>query len=190
MKSTAITLAAIFVLATSAFAQSKYTLDKYHSRLSFSVKHLGISNVEGIFKSFDVTVNGSKPDFSDLKVEMQAQISSINTEIEKRDQHLQSPDFFDAAKYPAIVFKSSSFRKIKGNVYKLSGTISMKGVSKPISFTVIHASGKNPMNGKTVHGFTLSGTLNRLDFGVGDITLKTGIGSEVKLTANVEFTEE
>jgi polyisoprenoid-binding protein YceI len=131
-----------------------------------------------------------KADLSDLKIEMQAQISSINTEIEKRDQHLQSPDFFDAAKYPALVFKSTSFRKTKGNLYKLSGTLTMKGVTRPIVFSVIHASGKNPMNGKTVHGFTLSGTLNRLDYGVGDVTLKTGIGSEVKLSANVEFVQE
>lgn len=190
MKSLTLTFAAILLLATSAFAQSKYSLDKYHSRLSFSVKHMGISSVEGNFKSFDVTVNSSKPDLSDAKIEMIAQINSINTEIDKRDQHLQAADFFDAAKYPTLTFKSTSFKKVKGNVYKLSGLLTMKGVTKPISFSVTHASVKSPMDNKIHHGFTIIGSLNRLNFGIGDVTLKTGIGSEVKLIANVEFTQE
>ncbi len=190
MKSLALTFAAILVLATSAFAQSKFTLDKYHSRLSFSVKHMGISSVEGNFKSFDVTVNSSKPDLSDAKIEMVAQINSINTEIDKRDQHLQSADFFDAAKYPTLTFKSTSFKKVKGNVYKLSGFLTMKGVTKPISFSVTHASVKSPMDNKIHHGFSVTGTLNREDFSVGTSAFSAVVGKEVKLVANVDFAQE
>ena len=151
---------------------------------------MGISNVDGNFKSFDVTVSSSKPDLTDAKIEMVAQISSINTEIEKRDQHLQTADFFDAAKYPTLVFKSSSFKKVKANEYKLSGQLTMKGVTKPITFKVVHAAMKSPMDNKTHHGFTISGTLNREDYGVGTSMFSKAVGNEVKIFANVEFVEE
>ncbi|MDP4271309.1 MAG: YceI family protein [Bacteroidota bacterium] len=190
MKSFALTFAAIFVLATSVFAQNKYTLDKYHSRLAFSVKHMGISSVDGNFKSFDVTVTSSKADLTDAKVEMVAQVNSINTEIDKRDQHLQSPDFFDAAKYPTLTFKSTSFKKVKGNVYKLSGFLTMKGVTKPIAFTVVHAAVKSPMDNKIHHGFAITGTLNRQDYNVGTSAFAAVVGNQVKLSAEVDFAQE
>ena len=190
MKSLALTFAAIFVLATSVFAQNKYTLDKYHSNLAFSVKHMGISSVDGNFKSFDVTVNTSKPDFSDAKIVLVAQINSINTGIDKRDQHLQSPDFFDAAKYPTLTFKSTSFKKVKGNVYKLLGQLTMKGVTKPVSLTAVHASVKSPMDNKVHHGFTITGTVNRDEFSVGTSAFAAVVGSQVKLVANVDFAQE
>src|SRR5690606_8483446 len=108
--------------------------DPYHSRLGFSVTHLGIADVSGHFKKFDVKVTGAKEDFSDAKFEMTAEVSSIDTEVEMRDNHLKSADFFDAEKFPEIKFVSTSVTATdEKNKYKLNGNLTMHGQTKPVT---------------------------------------------------------
>ena len=176
------------VFMTVAMAQSPvYTMDKNHSRLSFSVKHLGISRVEGNFKSFNVTVESSKDDYSDAKIEMTADVKSINTEVEMRDNDLRGPNWFDSEKYPTLTFKNTDFKKVSEDMYKLSGNITIHGVTKPITFDVEY-NGKiqNQRSKKYICGFTITGKLNRSDFGVGGSEFGM-VGNEIKLTSNVEF---
>jgi len=189
MKKLAI-LTLLVVLATSAFAQKKFTQDKYHSKLAFSVTHLKISEVEGKFKSFDATVAVTKADFSDAQITMKADVNSIDTDIEYRDKHLKSPDFFDAEKYPSIDFKSSSFKKVAPNKYKMAGTLTMHGVSKPIVFDVVYNGSAENMSKKMSHGFTVSGKLNRLDFGIAPNMGNAMVSNEIVVKSNIEFTEE
>jgi len=172
----------------AAMAQSTYTLDKNHARLSFSAFHFGISHIEGNFKVFNATFNSTMDDFSDARMEMTAMVKSINTEVEMRDTDLKSPKWFDIDKFPELTFKSTSFEKTIGNNYKLKGNITMHGVTKPIEFDVVfNGKALNPMSKKHYCGFTLSGKLNRTDFGVGGDPEATGVGNEIELKSNVEF---
>src|SRR6478736_10562142 len=111
MKKLSSTIIAI-LFVTVSFAQKTYTLDKNHAKVGFSVSHFVISNVEGNFKVFDATLNATKDDFSDAVFTFTADVNSIDTDIEKRDNDLRSSNFFDVAKFPTIDFKSTSFRKI------------------------------------------------------------------------------
>ena len=178
----------VCIFAMSAIAQSTYTFDKNHTRLSFSAFHLGISHIEGNFKLFNASFIFSKEDFSDARIEMTAEVKSINTEVEMRDNDLKSPKWFDADKYPALTFSSISFNKISGKNYKLKGNIIIHGVTKPIEFDVVfNGKGQNPISKKYSYGFSISGKLNRNDFGIGGEPLATGVGNEIELKSNIEF---
>jgi len=176
------------LVSMTAISQNTYTLDKDHARLSFSALHFGISHIEGNFKLFNATVLSTKKDFSDISIEMTADVKSINTDVEMRDNDLKSSQWFDAEKYPTMTFKSTSFKKLIDNHYKLKGNITIHGVTKPIEFDVsFNGKGQNPFSKMYSLGFTISGKLNRLDFGIGGAPLATGVGSEIELKSNVEF---
>lgn len=176
------------VFAFTAIAQNTYIFDKNHARLSFSVVHFGISSIEGNFKIFNATLISTRKDFSDAAIEVTADVKSINTEVEMRDNDLKSTSWFDADKFPALVFKSSSFKKVGGKNYKLKGNITIHGQTKPIEFDVtFNGKGQNPFTKKYSYGFTISGKLNRSDFGIGGEPIATGVGNEIELKSNVEF---
>ncbi|MEO6903519.1 MAG: YceI family protein [Bacteroidia bacterium] len=182
-----ITLIAVIVFTTIAFSQNTYTLDKNHARLSFSVFHMGISHIEGIFKTFDATLVSNKEDFSDATIEMTAEVKSINTEVEMRDNDLRE-NWFEATKFPTLVFKSTLFKHVSGKNYKLEGNITIHGITKPIVFDVVY-NGKTQsiMSKKYGVGFTITGSLKRSDFGVGKDVLLTGVSDDVELKSNAEF---
>jgi len=185
-KITLLFAASLFALA--AIAQNTYTLDKYHARLSFSVVHFGISHIEGNFKTFDATFSSAKNDFAGAQIGMTADIKSINTEVEIRDNDLRSSNFFDADKYPTMTFKSTSFKKISAKNYKLKGNITLHGITKTIEFDVVYnGTALNPMSKKHSCGFTITGKLMRTAFGIGGDPLTTGVSNEIQLLSNVEF---
>ena len=183
-----VVLSALLVILFSAIitAQVSYSFDKYHARLSFSAYHLGISYVEGIFKSFDATFISSKKDFTDAQIEMSADLKSINTEVEMRDNDLRQ-NWFEVDKYPGLTFKSTSFRKVDTRNYKLTGNITIHGVTKLITFDVVYnGKAQNPYSKKYSHGFTVTGKLDRSDFGIGKETIPT-VSFKIGLKSNVEF---
>jgi polyisoprenoid-binding protein YceI len=187
MKKLSSVITGMFLLATVVFGQKTYTLDKYHAKVGFSVTHFGISHVEGDFKMIDATLQATKEDFTDAAITFTADVNSINTEVEYRDNDLKSPNYFDVAKFPTISFTSKSFKKVSGKKYKLSGNITIHGTTRPIEFEVIlNGTAVTAMKKPTV-GFTITGKLNRLDFGVGG-SPATGISNEIDLRSNVEFT--
>jgi polyisoprenoid-binding protein YceI len=182
-----IILTGAIAISIMGFAQNIYTLDKNHARLSFNAVHIGISHIEGNFKTFDATFVSSKEDFSDAQIEMSADVNSINTEVAPRDADLRD-NFFEASKFPKLTFKSTSFTKTSGNNHKLKGLITIHGITKPIEFNVVfNGKGQKPHTKKYSYGFTIIGKLNRQDFNVGGEPLLTGAGNEIDLKANVEF---
>ncbi|MEP7107925.1 MAG: YceI family protein, partial [Ferruginibacter sp.] len=184
MKRITFTTAIVFT-AFISFAQG-WTMDKAHSRLRFNVTHLLVSDVEGKFKNFDVSVIASKDDFTDAVIELSADINSINTDNDYRDGDLKGPGFFDAAKFPTLNFKSTSFTKVDAKNYKLKGNLTIRGVTKPVELNVVfNGTSKNPMNQKTVAGFRITGTFERKDFGVGADTPTAVVSDEVKIDANL-----
>ncbi|RVU26497.1 polyisoprenoid-binding protein [Sandaracinomonas limnophila] len=185
-----IVIASALFLASSlvGFAQT-FKVDKAHSKLGFSVVHLSISDVEGSFKITDATLTSSKDDFSDASFALTADVNTVNTDNERRDGHLKSADFFDAAKFPTISFKSKSFTKVADRKYKLVGDLTMHGVTKAITLdATLNGTTKN-RDGKKVAGFKVTGSLNRTAFGVGSMPAAM-VGEEIELKASGEFIQE
>jgi len=155
-----------------------------NSQLGFTISNLMVSHVTGHFKQFEVKAATTKSDYSDAVINVTARIESINTGIVKRDTHLKSDVFFDAQKYPTLVFKSTSLKNVKGNEYKLSGNLTMHGITKPVILDVVW---KNQINKKESAVFTIKGHLNRLDFDIGKKYPGVSIGNDVTINASVEL---
>lgn len=186
MKKTLIIAAAVLG-SFAAQAQSTWNLDKAHGAMEFSVNHMGLANITGQFKDFDVKVTNTKSDLSDAVVEMTATVASINTGNEGRDKHLQSADFFDAEKNPTITFKSTSFKKVKGNAYKVTGDLTMHGVTKTVTLDATFNGPKtHPYTKKEVAGFTVTGQVKRSDFGIAKEMTNDMLSDVVMLNASFE----
>jgi polyisoprenoid-binding protein YceI len=183
-------IAAGLVLSANVFAQT-WNVDKVHSHMGFDVTHLGVSNFTGTFKTFDAKLTAKSADFSDAAFEMSADVASISTENSQRDEHLKSADFFDASANPAITFKSKSFKKVKGKMYKVTGDLTMHGVTKPVVFdAMLNGTTIHPMNKKNVAGFTFMATIKRSDFGIGASMPEAMLSDAVKLVSSAEFVKE
>jgi polyisoprenoid-binding protein YceI len=181
--------------STSAAPASKaqagtWTVDKPHTNVKFSVAHLVISDVDGNFKSFDGTMESSKPDFSDAKITFTADVNSINTDNEMRDNHLKSDDFFNAAKFPQIKFVSTSFAPQGDNKYKLVGNLTIRDVTKSVTFDVKYGGTVVAMGG-THAGFKATATIDRFDYNLKwSKTTEAGgmvAGKDVEITINADF---
>jgi polyisoprenoid-binding protein YceI len=126
----------LFVFFATVSAQSVWTSDKAHAKLGFSITHMMVSEVEGAFKNFDVKVTSTNDNFEGAQVELSADISSINTDNDARDKHLKTADFFDAEKFPVLVFKSTELKKVDGKMYKLTGNLTLHGVTRWVTLDV------------------------------------------------------
>lgn len=185
MKKLVLICGTVLFAATAASAQS-WSLDKAHAKLGFAITHMKISEVEGAFKNFDVKVTSAKSDFSDAVIELTADVNSINTDNDMRDEHLRGEDYFNAGKFPTMTFKSTSIQKTSGNNYKVNGILTLRGVSKPVVLAAkLNGIGENPMSKKTMAGFKISGTIKRSAFGVGAESAM--LGDEVALNSNIEL---
>ncbi|MES2379201.1 MAG: YceI family protein [Bacteroidota bacterium] len=191
MKKIVSILAVALLTITGVSAQSTWKVDKYHSKLTFTITHLAVSDVEGIFKDFDVTIVTNKPDFSDAKFTLVAQTASVNTEIEKRDNHLKSADFFDIEKYPTMNFVSTGITKGAGaNRYKLKGNLTLHGVTKPVVMDLWYRGTiTNPSSQAPDAGFQLTGEIKRSDFSFGSKFGSPMLSDEVQIKANGEFSK-
>jgi polyisoprenoid-binding protein YceI len=192
-----------FVAVLSAFAPVKDTnpvirssnqasvwaVDKPHTNIKFSVSHLVISDVDGTFKSFDGTMTTTKPDFSDAQITFTADANSISTDNDQRDNHLKSDDFFNAAKFPQIKFVSTSFTPLADNKYKLVGDLTIRDVTKSVTFDVRYGGTVN-MYGTHI-GFKATTTINRFDYNLKfSATTESGglvVGKDVDVTINADF---
>jgi polyisoprenoid-binding protein YceI len=182
-------LAAALALASPALAADTYQFDKAHTTVGFQVRHI-VSNVGGRFKDFagTITVDRAKPENSSVEFTIQA--SSIDTSEPKRDEHLRSPDFFDVAKQPTITFKSTAVKETGKDTYAVTGNLTMRGVTKPITLPVtLLGEGKDPWGNEKM-GFETATTLNRQDYGIiWNKTLDQGgvlVANEVKVAISVE----
>ncbi len=184
-------LVLLLVIAGSVSAQATWSLDKGHSKIGFTVTHHMISEVDGYFKTFTAKLSSSKEDFSDAVFELSAETNSINSENEMRDKDLRSPGFFDAEKFPALTFKSTSFKKVSGNNYSLVGDLTIKGVTKSITMDVtLMGPEPHPRTKKPAIGIKATCKINRKDFGVGPDLPEMMVGNEVMLRATGEFNKD
>jgi polyisoprenoid-binding protein YceI len=182
----------IMSFSLSAFVQAaEWKFDKAHTNVGFSITHLVISDVTGRFKEFDGTFSSSAGDFSDSQVSITIKTASIDTDNEKRDNHLRSADFFDAEKNPEITFKSSLFEKTADNKFKVSGKLTMNGVTKDVELDATLTGVITDPWGGSRAGFKAKTTLDRYDYNLTyNKALETGgflIGQTVDIIINVEL---
>jgi len=190
MKKIILLAAGLLMTSTALLAQTKWKVDKAHAKIGFTVRHMMLSDVDGNFRKFDATVTSSKPDFSDAVFEITIDVASVNTDNESRDNDLKSEKYFNVAKYPEITFKSTSVEKKGDNAFKVTGNLTMHGVTKPLTLEVkLNGIGTSPMTHKPAAGFKVSGTLDRTDFGIGSVPAAM-IGDKIELRANGEFGQE
>ena len=186
-------LISIFILAYSTvFAQStNWNIDNSHSSIGFDIDHMVIAEVEGEFSSFEGDFKSDKDDFTDAVITFKVDLSSIDTDNQKRDDHLKSPDFFNVAEYPSMSFTSSSLNKVSGKKYKLKGNLTLHGVTKPVELDVTYGGKINDPWGNTRAGFKLNGSLNRTHYGLTwNKAIEAGgllVGEEVRITGRFEL---
>jgi polyisoprenoid-binding protein YceI len=173
---------------------TKWAIDPTHSEVQFKVKHLVISTVTGNFNSFEGSVESESDDFTDAKIHFEIATNSIDTNQEQRDGHLKSADFFDAEKFPKIVFNSTSFKKVKGEQYKLVGSLTIKDVTKVVELDVVYGGSATDSYGNHKAGFEVTGKINRKDFGlVWNGVTEAGavvVGEEIKLNINIQVAKQ
>ncbi|HKG05156.1 MAG TPA: YceI family protein [Pedobacter sp.] len=174
-------------------ATTQWTLDPTHSELQFKVKHLMITTVTGNLRIFNASATTEGDDFENAAVSFEAETGSLDTGNKDRDNHLKSGDFFDAEKFPAISFRSASFTK-DGDDFVIKGDLTVKDVTKPVKLTAEFGGIATDPWGNTKAGFTLSGKINRTDFGLTwNAALETGgvmVSEEVKIAGELQFVKQ
>lgn len=179
-------------ITKAGLAMPKFLIDKSHSSINFSVSHMMISKVKGVFTSYEANIEADNiEDLSTGKVEIIIDVASINTNYSERDNHLRSADFFHADKYPKITFTSTKIEKIDDKTYNFHGDLTIKDVTKPFTFNVTYNGyTKNPWHHDT-YGFSANSTLNRKEFNLlYNTVLESGgllIGENVDINIELEI---
>ncbi|MFC5467240.1 YceI family protein [Cohnella suwonensis] len=174
-------------------AASNWALDKSHSGISFSVRHMMITNVRGSFNDFDATVSADPSDLSALEATLTIDVNSINTKDEGRDGHLKSADFFNAEQFPQISFKKTALSSKGGDDYALTGDLTVSGVTKSVTLNAeISGPAKDPW-GNVKLGVAADGVISRSEFGLTwNAALETGgllVGDAIKVHIELEFAQ-
>jgi len=187
--------AAMVALGVAEARATTWEIDPAHSSAQFAVKHLVISTVRGHLGKVTGTLNLDEQDVTRSTVEATIDAAGIDTREAKRDEHLRSPDFLDTAQYPTITFKSKKITRLAADRYTISGDLTLRGVTKPVTLNV--EGSPTPMKdpfGNTKIGGVVKARLNRKDFGIDwSKTMDSGglvVGDEVDVTIDVELVQK
>lgn len=179
---------------TTVAAPTKWNVDPAHTTVKFTVSHMTVSEVEGRFKVFNGTIDAPTSDFNNAKVAFDVDVNSINTDNEMRDKHLKSDDFFNAEKYPKMTFNSTSFRKVSNGNYILEGNLTIRDVTRKVTFAVTYGGTVKDPYGNIKAGFKATGKISRKAYGLkwSALTEAGGavVGDEVSMTLNLEFAQQ
>ena len=185
-KTLALTAAVAALASAASAAVETYSIDPVHSSVGFSVRHF-LTKVPGTFTKFSGTVTVDRDNLENSSVVATIDVGSVNTANEKRDAHLKTPDFFDAATFTTITFKSTAWKKTGDGTFDVTGDLTIHGVTKSVVLKVDLAGFGPGMNGAQLSGWDASVTLNRDDFGVkGPAFLGKALGSDVAVSITVE----
>jgi polyisoprenoid-binding protein YceI len=184
MKTSKFILTAILCsIGLAAHGADKFTIDPVHSSVLFGIKHLGVTNFYGVFKEVAGTVTFDSADPSKSSVNITIPVESIDSRNPKRDQHLKSPDFFNAKQFPTLSFKSTKVEG-SGDVYKVSGDFTLHGVTKPITVEFKRGADGKGMEGEVRGGGETRFTIKRSDHGM--TFMQGGLGDEVSIILSLE----
>jgi len=175
-------------------AKGTWGIDASHSEIGFKVKHLIVTTFTGKFDKYDVHVEAANDDFTDAKINFNAEVNSINTGNVQRDGHLQSDDFFNAAEYPKLTFNSTAVKKVSDNEFSITGDLTIRNITKSIVLKAEYSGIVMDPWGGTRSGFELTGKINRKDFDLKwNVLTEAGgavVSDEVKLHINAELTKQ
>jgi polyisoprenoid-binding protein YceI len=181
------------VLTAGLASASVYTLDETHTNVGFSVKHLMITNVKGDFKKYDATIDFDAATKSFKVFKANIDTASVDTGIEKRDNHLKSDDFFLSEKFPKMTFEMKSY-KANGDEGKMSGDLTIRGITKQVVLDVEELATVKDFEGNSRVGFTLKGKINRMDYDLKwNKALELGgvaVSEEVKIIVDIQAKEK
>jgi len=184
-----LTCLSALLIVQSAFAADTYVFDKAHSSIGFQIRHL-FSNVTGKFDDFTGTIQYDEANPEQSSVEVNIKTTSINTGVKMRDEDLRSPNFFDAAKFPEISFKSKSVKKTGDNMFDVSGDLTMHGVTKEVVLkTELIGKGAGMKPGSVLSGWDATTAIKRSEFGLAWNKVIEGtqvVGDDVKIELHVE----
>lgn len=188
-------LASLLALAPALAlaATSSWSVDPAHSQVGFGVKHLVISTVRGEFKTYTGKIVLDEADVTKSTVDATVDVNSIDTKVADRDAHLKSPDFFDAAKYPSMTFKSSKVAKAGKGKLKVTGDLTLHGVTKPVVLDVATTPEVKGMQGETRRGFAATTKISRKAFGLtwnNLVEAGPAVGDEVTITLELEAVKD
>ncbi|EJL72467.1 YceI family protein [Chryseobacterium populi] len=178
------------LLSVVGFAQTAWAVDPMHSSVNFNIKHMGISFVQGRFDKFEGKVSTPGASLDNATFSFGVQTSSVNTGVEMRDKHLKSADFFDAEKFPAMTFESTSLTKEKNNTYTLKGKLTIKDVTKEISVPVTYGGITKNQQGKEIMGFQTTFKVNRLDYNIKYDPTGAGVAKDVDVNLYFELIKQ
>ena len=182
---------AVLLLPSLALAEAAtWNIDPSHTQATFTVRHMVISNVKGEFQSTKGVVKIDDKDLAKSTVDVTIDAASIHTREDKRDAHLRSPDFFDVERYPTITFKSTKVEKAGGDRYKVTGDLTMHGVTKPVVLDAALTPQVKGMMGEVRRGAQATTRVNRQDYGLKwNKTIEAGplVGDDVAIEINAEL---
>lgn len=168
-----------------------WKIDPVHSEIQFRARHMVVSTVTGHFDRFEATAETEGDSLENANIQFTAETRSINTGVEQRNNHLRSDDFFNVEKYPKLIFQSTSFEKVKDDIYKLKGNLTIRDVTKPVELEVEYGGQIKDPYGNQRRGFTITGKMNRKEFGLKyNALIESGgavVSDEIKLNCHVEF---
>jgi polyisoprenoid-binding protein YceI len=171
-----------------------WVIDPTHSEVQFKVKHLMVSTVTGLFSRYEGKLEMDGDDFDDAKIAFSADVSSISTGNDQRDEHLKSAEFFDVAQFPNLTFVSTGMTRTGADAYLLDGRLTLHGVTKPVTLKAEYGGQMQDFYGQTKAGFEVVGTIKRKDFGLNwdGVTEAGGIvvSDDVKLVLNIQVTKQ
>ena len=175
-------------------ATVKWTLDKAHSQLQFKVRHMMLTTVTGDFKEFDIEVETAGDDFSTAKINVTANIESVASGSEQRDTHLKSDDFFNAEKFPTLSFTDTSLTHAGDDHWILQGDLTIRDITKPVSFQVLYMGMIDDPWGNKKAGFEVNGKVSRKEYGLlwNVVTEAGGVvaSDDVRIHCNVQFIKQ
>lgn len=185
-----ITLVATILLTVSSFAQTQWKVDPYHSSINFDISHSGISIVNGKFLDYTGNLKKDGEALTNANFDFTVQVNSINTSVEKRDNHLRSADFFEVEKYPNMTFKSTKISATKKpDEYLLYGKLTIKDVTKDVVFNVHYGGSVKNDQGEKL-GMKAETTINRFDYNINFDPGATGVGKDVRIIVHLQFAKQ
>jgi len=178
----------LLVGSITTFAQSTWKVDKAHSKVSFNITHLMISEVTGNFGDFDIEATADDA-FADPSFTVEIKTASVDTDNERRDNHLRSDDFFGVEKFPSMSFKTTTVEKTGEKTFKLIGELTIRGITNSVTLNgKVNGVITNKRNEKLKAGIKITGVIDRLAFKVGEGF--AALGDEVEMTINMEMNQQ